>query len=269
MILQLLKIEWLKLKNYRTFWILTGLLLLCVIGVNSTVFNLYQRQMDSSNGKMVQALTGSIYQFPEIWHTVTLTSSFLQFIPSLLIIIVITNEFNFKTHRQNIIDGLSRIQFVISKLLLVVVVAVVCTLLVTVTTAVLGMIEGNSRFSFTNSYYIIYYFIQTLSYLTFALVLSLLLKRSGITIALFFIYIVIFENIVVAGINRAFTGNAAKGPGYFLFLEAPDKLIHFDTFKQFAGKDIFPADSSLLVACTIYLCLYLSIAYLKIKRADL
>ena len=43
-------------------------------------------------------------------------------------ILVITNEYNYKTHRQNIIDGLTRQQFVVAKILFGLAIAVPTTL---------------------------------------------------------------------------------------------------------------------------------------------
>lgn len=46
--LQLLKIEWLKVKNYRTFWILSGLYLFSIWGANYIAYmvqnKIYQDQ---------------------------------------------------------------------------------------------------------------------------------------------------------------------------------------------------------------------------------
>src|SRR6476620_12789663 len=118
--LHLLKIEWLKVKNYRTFWILGGLFLLSIFGINYIAFSIHEEQSKSA---MANAIMGSPFNFPEVWHTITYMSSFLLFIPGLLMIISITNEFSFKTHRQNIIDGLSRTQFIHVKLASVVILA--------------------------------------------------------------------------------------------------------------------------------------------------
>src|SRR5215207_2039116 len=103
--LQRLGIEWMKLKNYRTFWILSGLYLLSIVGVNYIVFAISQKVFEDKKAKgLVQMAVGLPYSFPDAWQWTSFVSSFLLFIPGLLMIISITNEFSYKTHRQNIID---------------------------------------------------------------------------------------------------------------------------------------------------------------------
>src|SRR2546425_716403 len=105
--LQLLKIEWLKVKNYRTFWILSALYLLSIWGINYIVYVIQHKiYADKKAGDVAKLfLGGPPYAFPKVWQMTTNISSFLLFISGLIMIISVTNEFSFKTHRQNIIDG--------------------------------------------------------------------------------------------------------------------------------------------------------------------
>ena len=56
-------------------------------------------------------------------------SSFLLFIAGLIMIILVTNEYSFKTHRQNVIDGVTRTQFIVTKLACGVIIALASTVL--------------------------------------------------------------------------------------------------------------------------------------------
>src|SRR5215213_11080408 len=116
--LQRLGIEWMKLKNYRTFWILSGLYLLSIVGINYIVFTIQQKIYADQQAKgMAKMIIGDIpYSFPTVWQMTAYVSSFLLFIPGLLMIISITNEYSYKTHRQNIIDGWNRRQFITVKM---------------------------------------------------------------------------------------------------------------------------------------------------------
>src|SRR5690349_11643499 len=104
--LKLLKIEWMKLKYYRTFWVLTILYLASIVGINFIVFYIQQRIFEEKQSKgIAEILIGNRpYSFPNVWHMTSYVSSYLLFLPGLLMIIFITNEFSYKTHRQNIID---------------------------------------------------------------------------------------------------------------------------------------------------------------------
>ena len=56
-------------------------------------------------------------QFPNIWLTATYVLGFLVIFPVIISIINTTSEFSNKTSRQHIIDGLSRNEFHLSKLI--------------------------------------------------------------------------------------------------------------------------------------------------------
>lgn len=267
MIIRLLTIEWLKLKNYKTFWIILGLLAVCIVGINYIYFQLVTGS--SKTATVSNMVLGSPFRFPDVWHTVTQVASYMLFIPSLIIVIATTNEFNFKTHRQNVIDGLSRTEFIVSKMLLTVALSVVCLVIVFLTALIFGFSDEFSYFSMRRSEYLIYYFLQCLSYMSFALLLSLLLKRSGLAIALFFVYIFMIENILVALINRAFTGNVLEGPGYYFMLDSADKLIPIQSLQKLVEHSYLPSTLNLVIATICYFALFLFLSKRKFETSDL
>src|SRR5437764_10406442 len=116
--LKLLKIEWMKLRYYRTFWILTSLYLASIVGINFIGYKIEQRIFEEKQSKgIAELIIGQRrYSFPTVWQMTSYLSSFLLFLPGLLMIIFITNEYSYKTHRQNVIDGWSRNQFISVKL---------------------------------------------------------------------------------------------------------------------------------------------------------
>src|ERR1039458_9860016 len=113
----LINTEWLKIKNYRAFWLLLGITALSYPGINYMFYAIYQKISEGKGQANAAAkfFIGNPFSFPEAWHTVAYFSSYFVFIPAVLVIMFITNEYTFKTHRQNIIDGWSRNQFMMSK----------------------------------------------------------------------------------------------------------------------------------------------------------
>src|ERR1700712_2059060 len=99
--LQLLHIEWLKVKYYRTFWILLLISVVSIPAFNYVIYDLMNNSFPKLNGK---SIAGSPFAFPDVWQTVAWNSSLLLLIPAILILTLTTNEFTYKTHRQNIID---------------------------------------------------------------------------------------------------------------------------------------------------------------------
>ena len=256
----LLKIEWLKIKNYRTFWILSGLFLLSIFGINYIAFeiqeNIYQSQQGKGIANMV--LGNPPYSFPSVWQAAAYISSFLLFIPGLMMIISITNEYSYKTHRQNIIDGLSRKQFIEVKLFLTVIIAFFSTLMVFLTALVFGWMDGSQSLSFENFQYIGYFFIQALSYSCMALLIGVLFKRSGISIGVYFLYAVVLENLAAALMNHYLNYS-----GRFLPLETTDNLIPNPLLRKAPAQFTPQANIYVLLAvAAVYLLLY----FFGIKR---
>lgn len=260
---QLLKVEWMKVKNYRTFWVLSILYLVSLFGANYIAFQFYQKA--PKNDAMAKGLVGAPFDFPDVWHMVSYTSSFLMFMLGLLIIISFTNEYSFKTHRQNIIDGWSRRQYILVKSALTIIVALVATIAVFVTALLFGMYQNAASFTFEKIEFVGYFFIQALSYSSAALLFSLLFKRSGITIGVYFLYTLILENMLAGFLNH-YTNNF----GRYLPLETTDNLIRVPFLKvivnQFTASYNTPA---LLSMSVVYLALYFFISFKKFEADDL
>ncbi|HEV7622460.1 MAG TPA: ABC transporter permease, partial [Flavisolibacter sp.] len=210
----LLHIEWLKLKYYRTFWILSILFIISIFGINYITHEILSNDM-LKNPSMTFIIGGPPFQFPQVWQTIPYVSGFLLFIPGLLMVISITNEYSFKTHRQNIIDGMSRTEFILVKMLLAVILALISSILVLITTVLFGIAEGGASVSFNGINFIGYFFIQALNYSFVAILFSLLFKRSGISIGVFFLYVVVLENMISGLLNR-YTNHI----GYYLPLKS-------------------------------------------------
>ena len=264
--LHLLKIEWLKIKGYKTFWILTTLFLVSILGVNYFAYNF--KQAVSQGNAQANILFGSPFSFPNVWHTVTYLSSYLLFIPGLMIITSITNEYSYKTHRQNIIDGWSRLQFIHVKIALVVIISFLSTVFVFLTSLLYGELAGGA-FSLDKIEFIGYYFIQALSYSMLALLLSVLIKRSGLSIGLFFLYSFIIENFLGAILNNMGGIKSASGPGDYLPLNTTDNLIPFPFFRNIVQFGTQPSLYILLGLSVVYLFLYYFISVRKFQTQDL
>src|SRR6201996_2594313 len=125
--LKILRVEWMKVKNYRTFWILLAISVISIPAFSYSLYNLMNNSFPKVKGKSV---LGSPFAFPDVWQTVSWNSTWLFIIPAILIITLVTNEFTYKTHRQNIIDGWSRGQFVGVKLVVVLLLSIVSTIMV-------------------------------------------------------------------------------------------------------------------------------------------
>lgn len=260
---ELLKIEWMKVKYYRAFWVFTILYFASIIGINYIGF--YINSLAEANVPMGKALLGSPYSFPSIWGTIGFMSSWLLYFPGILFIMLLTNEFNFKTHRQNIIDGWERKQFITVKFVNAFIFSALSTLLNVLVALLFGGLILGSPLTWEGTENILYIFLQTFSYITFAMFLAILFRKSGVAMAVFFLFGLIFESLLGGLINFKFELVPA---GYFLPLQVTDTLLPFPFGKGIIYKGAPPA-WTLVLADVIYLAAYYFFSIKKFVKDDL
>ena len=190
---KLLSIEWLKLKDYNPFKVLSVFFVFGIVLVNIIVYQVNKKIIEESlpNGKM---FSFHPYDFTNTWQTTSYATGFLLFLPAMLLIILITNEYAYKTSRQNIIDGWSRKEFISVKLALALIFAFVTTVIVFLTALSFGFISG-SGFSTHKISHVFYFFLKALSYNVLAVFISVWVRKTGFAIGLYFIYMGA-ENII-------------------------------------------------------------------------
>ncbi|MBB1282825.1 ABC transporter permease [Flavisolibacter sp. BT320] len=260
--LHLLKIEWLKIKNYRAFWVFSLFYLASIFLINYIGWNIQQQAFEKA--PQAQQLLGNPYAFPKVWQTVGWMSSWLLYLPGMLVIMLMTNEFNFKTHRQNVIDGLSRNQFITVKMMLVFLLAIIITLINFFTGLTFGFITDGS-FSTDGMQFLAYIFLQSIAYIFFALMLAVLFRRSGLAIIVFILFGLIFEWLITATMTFQLNWTPYS---YFLPLQTSDVLIPLPFGKDVIYKDA-PSALSLVIAILLYISAYLFFTRKKFVTDDL
>jgi len=262
---KLLQIEWMKVRNYRTFWILASLFVAAVVGINYISYSINTQVNNTTSA--IGLGTGGPFEFPKIWNTMTWMSSLLLYFPGFIIIFLITNEYTFKTHRQNIIDGLSRKQFVMVKLNLAWIIALASTIVVFVATALFGIIDG-STFTFEGMEYIAYFFVCSLIYVLFAMLLALMLRKAALAVGIYFIYGLIIDNII-PGILRKYLDGKPYGT-YFMPLDVADGLLPFPFFKNQIDAILrMPNPYICLGICVAWVVFYHWFSIRKFEKEDL
>ena len=174
----ILKTEWLKIKKYPAFWWILGITILSYPGINALFYFIHKDMTRSKDmaAQIATAVFGSPFTFPEVFKTVAFSSSLFMIIPAILIIMLICNEYTYKTNRQNIIDGWSRNNFLLGKFFSVLIVATITAGLAIIVSFAIGIINKNSETvvqPYNQFKYMIYFYLQTLSQLSFAFLLGL------------------------------------------------------------------------------------------------
>jgi len=141
-----------------------------------------------------------IFNFPFIWHFNTWIAANLKIFLAIVIVSMMANEYSNRTLKQNLIDGLSKKEFVLSKFLTVVLFAAVSTLFVFAVSLVLGLFFSDYNelgIIFSDTEYLFAYFIKLLGFFSFCLFLGVLVKRSAFALGFLAIWS-ITEGIIYA-----------------------------------------------------------------------
>ncbi len=271
---ELLKIEWLKLKKYTAFRVMAIFFMVGVIAINYIVYTVNKNIVNSVPGAGLVSFAP--YNFENTWQTTSYATGYILLLPALLLLMLFTNEYTFKTHRQNIIDGLSRQQFIGVKIFMALIFAVVSTLLVSITALIFGFASGTS-FSLHGVIYLGSFFLKAISYNLIAILFSVLIKRTGFAIGVFFIYLGA-ENVISQLLNvlsiklKAQNGTDLGNIGDYLPMNASDGLLEFpDNPLKNMSKVIMPVDYTWLVLglALAYLVLFYFWATKKFVHSDL
>lgn len=202
-----LKLEWLKVKNYRVFWILIAMYLLALLLIASAggLFLEWLKQQGADFDGIDPTII-PIFDFPDIWQNITYLGSFVKIFMAFIVIISVNNDLTYNTLRQNIIDGLSKKEFLASKMMLILSMSLMSTLFIFIAGLVNGSIYSHvfgTDVIFDEMEFLAAYFYEIVVYCTLAFLLALIIKKAGFVIVALFLYTIMFEPIAVAILENA------------------------------------------------------------------
>jgi len=265
--LDLFKIEWLKIRTYRTFWVL---FLAFIVFYPVAFYFTASKYMEATSansgmqGNVMKAMMEGPFVFPKVWQAGAWMGGLFFVLIGMLFILLITNEVQYRTHRQNIIDGWSRMDFLKAKFSILLFFVVVSTLLVFLTSLATGLIFSDSATNmFAGIYFIWYFALMALLYLMLAFLVGILIKRTGLAIIVYFAVVCMVDNVLWL----VFTFNGRQ-IGYFMPLEAADSLIP-NPFKPKMMERRTVEDYTLVIAAVAYISVYAYIIVSYFKKADL
>lgn len=265
--LRLLRIDLKKLTNYRAFWVLNIMYGLLIFSIPITVLE-FLKWLKAKGAEFdgFDPMKIPVLHFPDIWQNITYVYTFLKIFLAIVVIISISNEFTYKTIRQNIIDGMSRIDFIKSKLLTILLLSIGSTVFVFFTGLLTGFIyTPDVEFSdmFTGAEFILAYFLDLFTYMVFAFLLTILLKRSALTVFILLLY---------TPIEYTITANLPESVGFiaeYFPLHAINNLIEFP-FAKYWFQEIQDYVSLTAVGVVfVYLALFIYAIHAKLKASDL
>lgn len=256
-----LKIEFLKVRTYKTIWILLAIFVLGFALGGAGLESILNKSLgNATSGSPIPIPTFSIYSFPAIWHNLFFIAGYIKIFPGFLLILLVTNEFTNQTIRQNVITGLSKTQALNSKVIMALSTAAITTILVFLIAIVTGLIHKTAITPwsdvFKNMEFIPAYFLEITTYLMVCLVFAITIRKPIVSILSLLIYSLIAEPYIAfklgADINK------------YLPLKAANNLIRIPktTLMEFFGYEF----QNYVALTDIFICLgYLFLLYFGLR----
>ncbi|MCO5265971.1 MAG: ABC transporter permease [Lentimicrobium sp.] len=260
--------ELIKIINYRTFWVLTGLYILTLIvvlfGIQAFLNNV---TVNINNKSPLPVPSITVYAFPMVWQNLAYVAGYLKVFPAFLIIILITNEFSFSTLKQQLITGTSRAIYLSAKIILIACFSIAIALTVGLCGLVAGLLQPTPDYSKIINpglWFIGAHAFEIFSYLIFTAFIAIIFKRAGISVILLMLYTLVIEKILVFRLPESLgqklplesIGNLIPLPNSPLM-----KLFGVSFRNHTAWQDI--------ASCLIYNLIFIALMYLILRKKDL
>ena len=177
---RLLHIEQIKLLNYNPFRI--------TIAIYFIFFALGILIYPAIDKEIPVISLSDLFRFPDVWLFLTWITEPYNAMLAMVVIMITTKEFNNHTFKTQLVFGLSRGELLLQKLLLIVVLSLFATLLVGLTSLVLGLIYSYKltfKIALENTWILGQYLIAAFSYMTMGLIIALLIKNTALSLLTF------------------------------------------------------------------------------------
>ena len=275
---RLFEIEYIKLWNNRSsrFLIISYFVLLTSIALIAAI------KFDIGPIEFHLAEQG-IFNFPYIWHFNTYVAAIFKLFLAIVIVSMMSNEYSNKTIKQNLIDGLSKKEFIASKFVTVLAFAGISTLFVFVVSLILGGIYSDYNelsIVFSDLEFLLAFFVKLVGFFSFCLFLGILVKRSAFALGFLIIW-AILEQVIFGSLGWQFVAwDAARTIKGFLPLESMARLIKEPATRLNAVQSVadqigesFELDYHVhwyeFLLVLAWTCLFIYWSYALLKKRDL
>lgn len=260
---ELITIEWMKLRRMMTLKVILIIYAIVVPTIYLCLSFLEFPMAQGPNGELINwTFPSSAFEFPSSYHFATYISSWFNLMVGVILIVFTCNELKYKTQRQNVIDGLSKRDVILSKFYVVFLFSAAITLYTFLIGFVIGVINSGFSSMFDGIEYVGVYFVSTLGYFTFAFFFANLVKSPAVAIILYLLS-TFLEGII----------------GFI----AVQKYVQFFPLSTFSDLVTFPISilpeappdpyiwgtPERTALAGVYIAIFVIISYLVIKRRDI
>ena len=183
---RLLKIEWTKLYHNK----ISRILIACYFLLITFIAFIAAIKIEVGPIKFHLAEQG-IFNFPYIWHFNTFIIGYMKVFFAIIIVSMAASEYSYKTLKQNLIDGLSKKEVLLSKIYTMLAFIVASTLFTFMTSLVLGLIFSDYTeisIIFSDLEYLVAYAIKLFGFFSFCLFLGIWIKRAAFALGFLIVW---------------------------------------------------------------------------------
>ncbi|CAM3609191.1 ABC transporter permease subunit [Flavobacterium gelidilacus] len=229
-----------------------------------------------------------VFNFPFIWHFNTYVADYFKIFLAVVIVSMMANEYSYGTLKQNLIDGMSKKEFVLSKFITVVLFALISTLFVFIVSLILGTMYSSYTeigIIFSQIDYLLAFFVKLVAFFSFCLFLGVLIKRSAFALG-FLLFWYMFEGISFAILKFLILGQKNNEETFidkiydFMPLESMSNLIIEPltrlNFAKTIGSQVgienikdYSVHYTTLIIVLIWTAIFIFGSYYIVKKRDL
>lgn len=264
-----LSIEWLKWSNSKSFRTIIFLYLILLPLSLMLIYSLPDFPAGSPFGEKAD-----FFKFPFIWKYLGYLGSWIVFFTlGLFSVLLMTHEYEYRTFRQNLISGLERWQFLIGKIYLIIAISLFATFYYVCCSILLGITFSNASITealgFNDLITILRYFIMVIGYMSLGCLIGSVLKKSGLAISFYLLYIMFLEKIFRWGIHNSII--PGRSINYYPANSLNDMMVptKVEAMMGSATSDFFISVNEAMLVSSLYSVLFFLLTLLFIRRVDL
>lgn len=268
--IDLLIIEFLKFRKNSVIIVLSALFILFfpfIILTGKRIFSHLPPPFPSSV---------TFYEFPTVWDYQGYVGNWLVcFFLGFMMIYIITSEISNRTMRQSIINGQTRKDYWIGKILVMLAISIIATLLYFISCIMLGVTHTDGyeiSIIWDNNFANIRFFLMCIGYLSFAMFLAYLIRKGTLTILIYFAY-VLFVEIILRAIHLNYFKHRSV---LFYPMNVVEDLMPNPFFRipDFVSKDQFDfkillSYNEAMLVSVIYISIFIYLGWYRFMKKDI
>ena len=261
--IELITIEWMKLRRMMTLKIILIIYAIVVPTIYLCLSLLEIPMAETPGGELIKwTFPSRAYKFPSSYHFATYISCWFNLMVGVILIVFTCNELKYKTQRQNVIDGLSKRDVILSKFYVVFLFSAGITFYTFLIGFIIGIINSGFSDVFGGIEHVGVYFVSTLGYFTFAFFFANLVRSPAVAIILY-ILSTFLEGII------GFI--AVQKYAQFFPLSTFSDLVTFpmDILPDPPPDPHFWSTPERTILAAVYILIFVIISYFVIKRRDI